>query len=73
MKLLGEVNEDILLATRNGSIIRFSSEEVGDTGRLTQGVFGIKLSAGDRVVDMAAVKPEKINDSLVSVTEQGLR
>ena len=71
VKLLGEVDEDILLATRNGSIIRFSSGEVGDTGRLTQGVFGIKLSAGDRVVDMVAVKPEKINDSLVSVTEQG--
>ncbi|KUK12578.1 MAG: DNA gyrase subunit A [Moorella sp. 60_41] len=60
--------DDILLATREGKIIRFREEEVRAMGRGAHGVRGIKLEEGDAVVGMARALPGR---DLVLVTEKG--
>jgi DNA gyrase subunit A len=46
---------DVVIATAHGQAIRFPESEVRETGRATQGVIGIRLRRGDRVVSMAVV------------------
>lgn len=57
---------DILLATHNGIIIRFSSKEVSATNKYGVGVKGIKLKADDYVVSVC-----KENDFICTVSEKG--
>ncbi len=66
-------NADIVLASSGGQAIRFRESDVRDTGRATQGVIGIRLRRGDRVVSLAVI-PESEKDAaeLLSVTESGL-
>jgi DNA gyrase subunit A len=49
--------QEVLIATRNGKINRFSEKEVRDTGRPAQGVIGIRLSENDKVIGMEIVDP----------------
>lgn len=60
--------DDVVLATRDGMCIRFSSEDARAMGRATRGVKGIKLSKGDNVVGM--VVPEQ-GGTLLTVCENG--
>jgi len=48
--------QEVLIATRNGKINRFSETEVRDTGRPAQGVIGIRLSENDKVIGMEIVQ-----------------
>jgi len=50
--------EDILLITNKGVIIRFSAETVSQTGRATLGVRLMKMEEDAKVVTMATVDPE---------------
>lgn len=50
--------EDILLVTNKGVIIRFNIDAVSQTGRSTQGVRLIRLEAGANVSTMAKVESE---------------
>nr|MBA4157493.1 DNA gyrase subunit A [Gemmatimonadota bacterium] len=59
---------EILLATRKGRVIRFEEEEVSPMGRAAQGVRGIRLTSGDRVVSFLATRRET---TLCTVTEKG--
>ncbi len=52
---IGDGEGDVVLATAHGQAIRFPESEVRDTGRATQGVIGIRLRRGDRVVSLAVV------------------
>ncbi len=52
-------NEDILLITNEGVIIRFSAKEVVRSGRSTQGVRLIKLQENDKLVAMSSVEQEE--------------
>jgi DNA gyrase subunit A len=53
--------DDVLLATRNGKAIRFSSEEVRVfTGRSSVGVRGIRLLGDDQVISMSILRHEAI-------------
>ena len=62
-------NDDIVLATAQGRLARFSEKEVRAMGRDAAGVIGIRLARqGDTVVGMGVVKPE--HDILV-LTETG--
>jgi DNA gyrase subunit A len=62
-------SDDILLASAQGKLGRFSEREVRPMGRDAAGVIGIRLArAGDQVVGMAVIKPG--NDVLV-LTETG--
>ncbi len=63
---------DIVLGTRGGQAIRFSEDDVRETGRATQGVIGIRLKKGDEVVSLAAISDDdKETAELLSVTEYG--
>jgi DNA gyrase subunit A len=65
---LSDGNNDIVLVTREGRAIRFHESEVPTMGRATQGVVGIKMKGGDRVVGMVVVRREA---TLCTVTSQG--
>jgi len=70
---IADGNADIVLGTRRGQAIRFTEDDVRDTGRATQGVIGIRLRKGDKVVSLAVIQPEdKEKAELLSVSESGL-
>lgn len=55
-------DEDIMLVTNEGVIIRFGVETVSETGRATVGVHLIKLSEGSQVATMTKVAKESESD-----------
>jgi len=65
---LSDGTGELVIATRKGRVIRFPEEEAVAVGRVAQGVRGIKLGSGDRVVGMVAVRRET---TLCTVTEKG--
>ena len=52
-------DEPIILLTKNGMGIKFSSLEVGATSRVTAGVKGMNLNAEDKIVAALPVRDEK--------------
>jgi DNA gyrase subunit A len=61
-------SNDLIIGTRNGLAIKFSEEDVRDTGRSSKGVRGIRLRKGDEVV-AAEVAEEKT--AILTVAENG--
>src|SRR5690606_22041805 len=59
---------DVVLASRNGRVIRFPEAEVSEVGRVAQGVRGIKLATGDRVIGGVVTRHDT---ALCLVTEKG--
>ena len=53
-------DEDILMITNKGVIIRFNVASVSQTGRSTLGVRLMKMENGAKVVTMATVEPEEL-------------
>lgn len=62
-------DEDVLLATKNGTTICFNEETVRICGRTSIGVRGIKLREGDELVSMEVSDPEK---NVLFVSEKGI-
>ena len=62
-------NEDILLITNKGVIIRFNVDSVSQTGRATLGVRVMRMEDGAKVVTMAVVEPEEVEEEIVEVVE----
>jgi DNA gyrase subunit A len=62
-------NKEVLLATAKGMVIRFKEDEVRPMGRQAQGVRGINLQEGDKVVTFDLVEPS--DDSVLVVSEFG--
>ncbi len=60
---------EIMLASKNGKVIRFEESEVRDTGRSSKGVQGINLEKNDQVVSMATCSSE---DELLTITKKGI-
>jgi len=58
----------IILATRQGQVIRFEEDEVRPTGRAARGVTGIRLRPEDMVVSLATVSEQP---ELLILTENG--
>ena len=56
------VNDDdeVMIITQKGKIIRLSVEQVRSTGRVTQGVRMINLEAEEKVVSVAKIASEKV-------------
>ncbi|MGD8538214.1 MAG: DNA gyrase subunit A [Candidatus Aminicenantes bacterium] len=54
--MVGISEEEILLITEMGKVIRFKTEQLRPIGRATQGVRIINLEKGDRVVSIAKVQ-----------------
>lgn len=53
---LTDGTQDILIGTNNGLAIRFNEQEVRQMGRTASGVRAIRLSKGDSVIGVVAVK-----------------
>jgi DNA gyrase subunit A len=54
--IVGVSDEDIILITEMGKVIRIKTEQVRSLGRATQGVKLINLEKGDKVVSIAKVR-----------------
>ena len=52
-------NDEVIIATANGMSIRFKEEDARAMGRATQGVRGINLRPGDRVVGVCQLEAGK--------------
>ncbi len=65
---LTDGNREILLATRDGKLIRFRERDVRSMGRQAHGVHGVRLAPGDVVVAMEAVRE---GGQLLVVTSNG--
>ena len=61
-------DRDIIIATANGSAVRFTESNARAMGRTARGVRGIKLRDDDYVTGVAIVEEEK---SLVTITQNG--
>lgn len=48
-------NEELMLITKDGVIIRINANDISEQSRLTQGVMLIRLGEGDEVMDVARV------------------
>ncbi|MEI8230419.1 MAG: DNA gyrase subunit A [Candidatus Peregrinibacteria bacterium] len=62
---------ELMLLTKKGKAIRFKEDDVRSMGRAAAGVRGIKLGAGDRVVEASSIIDPKKSKLLV-VMENGL-
>ncbi|EOH8772877.1 DNA gyrase subunit A [Enterococcus faecalis] len=62
-------DEDILLITNKGVMIRFNVDSVSQTGRATLGVRLMRMEDGAKVVTMAVVEPEEVEEEIVEVVE----
>lgn len=63
-------SSEIVLATRNGTAIRFDEQDVRPMGRTAHGVRGITLNYGDVVVAMDSVGSEECE--VLTATELGM-
>ena len=61
-------NDDIVIASNNGRMVRFNENEIRVMGRTASGVKGIELSEGCYCVDSEIVKE---NQDVLVVTEKG--
>ncbi len=65
---LTDGSQEIIMATRDGKIIRFHESDVRDMGRTARGVRGIRLRESDEVVEMDALGDAT---HILTVTENG--
>ena len=62
-------DEELLLITKKGNVIRFSSNEIGTTSRASFGVKGINLNDGDEIISALPIRHN--TDTLAIFTESG--
>ena len=62
-------NKDVLLCSSSGKIIRFPEKNCRPLGRVSQGVRGITLSRGEKMIGMEIIDD---NMEILSVTENGI-
>ena len=67
---LTDGQDNIVLVTENGMSITFSEQDVRPMGRTAQGVIGIKLSEGDKVIGMESIIAGA-TATLLAITENG--
>ncbi|MFH1710772.1 MAG: DNA gyrase subunit A [Nanoarchaeota archaeon] len=64
--------QEVLLVSKDGQAIRFSSDEVRSMGRASYGVTGIKMNKDDLVVSLEVLPLEKVKDfSILTITKNG--
>ena len=66
-----EGEEEVMLVTQNGIMIRISVQDISTIGRNTQGVRVINLDEGDRVIDMAPLPVSEAEDEGETGVENG--
>lgn len=70
VNIIFQDEEELVLITKNGMSIRFSTKEINPIGRISQGVIGIKLSEGDEVI--AGLPVHKLTDYVAIFSSNGL-
>lgn len=65
---LSDGTKDMMIATKNGYLIRFEEEQIRSMGRTAAGVKGISLRDKDEVVSMEIIEP---GANILHVTENG--
>lgn len=61
--------KDVMLITKKGQGIKFSSDDVRDMGRTSYGVTGIKMEDKDEVVSLEIINDKE--SSILTITEKG--
>ena len=67
---LTDGQDNVVLVTEDGMSITFSEQDVRPMGRTAQGVIGIKLGDGDKVIGMESII-DGANATLLAITEHG--
>lgn len=62
-------NDDIMLATKKGKVIRFNESDVRPTGRSSYGVRGMELQPDDEIISMTIATDS--SDTTFTLTKQG--
>src|SRR5204862_753854 len=65
---LTDGQQDVLLFTNAGKVIRFNESKVRCMGRTACGVRGVKLQEGQQVISLIIAKPEGL---ILTATSQG--
>ncbi|WP_412062393.1 DNA gyrase subunit A [Rubrivirga sp. IMCC45206] len=65
-------DDQLMIATEAGIMIRMAVADISEYGRNTQGVRVLKLKANDAIADVARVVIEDDEDAAVEATEAGL-
>ena len=65
---LTDGTKDIMIATRDGYLIRFDEQQIRSMGRAAAGVKGISLRGEDQVISMEIIEED---DYILNVTENG--
>lgn len=65
---LTDGNQDIMLFSNSGKVIRFQESEVRAMGRSARGVRGMRLQDGQRIIALIVAKPE---GAILTATENG--
>ena len=63
-------DEDLMVITDNGIIIRLSISQISTTGRVAQGVKLINLKTGQKVSTVAVMKKEETDNTDESIIEE---
>jgi DNA gyrase subunit A len=64
--------DEVIVSTREGKIIRVNASSISKIGRDTQGVRVIDLGESDKVISVTVVKPEPIADETEDSAQQTL-
>lgn len=67
---LSNGKNNIVLVTKRGLSITFNEEDVRASGRMSQGVYGIKIDKSDEVIGMESITNVE-NNTLLAITENG--
>ncbi|MGB0345230.1 MAG: DNA gyrase subunit A [Acholeplasmataceae bacterium] len=68
---LTDGTKDIILGASNGKAIRFNESMVSTVGRTAIGVKGMNLSSNDAIVGVAIIDPNRENQDILVITENG--
>ncbi|WP_393964575.1 DNA gyrase subunit A [Exiguobacterium sp. S22-S28] len=67
-----DVDDDIMIMTESGIVIRTDSQNISSVGRNAQGVKVIRIEEGDRVATVAKLKKEEAVEEEIAVLEEGV-
>ena len=68
---LTDGEDNVVLVTESGLCITFDEKDVRPIGRTGQGVIGIRLNDGDKVIGMESIIGGNNNATLLAITENG--
>ncbi|MGL6101767.1 MAG: DNA gyrase C-terminal beta-propeller domain-containing protein, partial [Exiguobacterium acetylicum] len=66
-----DVDDDIMIMTESGIVIRTDSQNISSVGRNAQGVKVIRIEEGDRVATVAKLKKEEAVEEEIAALEEG--